>query len=264
MFNFISYILFNLSNLFFLILIPDYFTKFFLINYSVSSGIFIYFIFYHFSRKEFFSEKKLFIINTLLIFISEFLNNDSYIVILFSYLIIYSDYFFSQKKNFIINFLLKLLLLLTSFLLYENFLDPIFVLKVKIMIIYSAFPIYFLFCKKYPTTSLNVSSPLMYTFLTCIVYYSTLLLLAIVIKDNYIKLVYLTFQILIGIQLKFYDLRIRKINFNIFLEYFFWLISFLYLFFIIFYTHLYFLILYYLLIILSLDLIKKKYIITIK
>ena len=264
MFNFISYILFNLSNLFFLILIPDYFTKFFLVNYSISSGIFIFFVFYYFSKKEFFSERTLFIINTFLIFISEFFNNDNYTIILFAYLLIYSDYFFSQKKNYIINFFLKLLLLFTSFLLYESFLHPILVLKLKIILIYSVFLVYFFLCKKFPTSSLNVNSPLMYTFLTCVIYYSSLLLLAIIITDNYIKLVYLSFQILIGIQLKFYDLRIRKINFNILLEYFFWLISFLYLIFIISYTKLYFLIPYHLIIVLSLNLIKKKYIIATK
>ena len=43
------------------------------------------------------------IINTVFILLSEVLNSNVYIIWLFTYLAIYSDYFFSQRKNYFVN-----------------------------------------------------------------------------------------------------------------------------------------------------------------
>ena len=261
MFNIFSYILYNLSNLLFAALIPNNFAKFFFINYSLASGIFTFIVFYHFSKKLLFSEKTIMTSSFVLIFLSALFNSAIYIIWLFTFLLIYSDYFFSQRKNFLLNFVLKFSLLLSSFLVYQNFLDPIFVLKIKFIIIYLSFLFYYLFCEKNSFSALKVSSPLKYNILTCLIYFSTLLALNFMISESFIKIVYISFQILIGIQLKLFDLKIRKIDLkNINFEAFFILVSFLYLLFLIYYSKIYYLILFYFLIFLSLNFLKKKYI----
>lgn len=261
MFNISSYILYNLSNLLFALLIPENFAKLFFINYSISSGIFTFLVFYHFSKKQILSEKLIMTINLVLILISGVLNSDIYIVWIFTFFVIYSDYFFSQRKNFLVNLILKLLLFISSFLLYQNFLDPINVLKIKIILIFSTFVFYYLFCKKYSFSKLKVNSPIIYNFLTCLVYFSSLFILTIVISEIYIKIVYISFQILIGMQLKLFDLKIRDIKFKILnIQILFNVLSFLYLLFLGLYLNLNFLIVFYFIIFLSLNILKNKYI----
>lgn len=262
MFNFSSYIFYNLSNLLFALLIPNNFAKLFFINYSIASGIFTFVVFYHFSKKNIFSDKIMVIINTVFILLSEVLNSNVYIIWLFTYLAIYSDYFFSQRKNYFVNFVFKFLLLISSLLLYQNFLDPISVLKIKIISIYLTFLFYFLLCKKYPISTLKISSPLIYNFLTCCIYYFSLFILTILVSNNFVKIVYVSFQILIGIHLKLIDLKIRDINLNYLnLESIFGLVSFSYLICLALYSNLYYLILFYFIIFLFLNILKKKYII---
>tara|TARA_Y100000389_G_scaffold168042_1_gene173532 strand:+ start:36345 stop:37133 length:789 start_codon:yes stop_codon:yes gene_type:complete len=260
-FNILSYVLYNLSNLLFVFLIPNNFTKLFFINYSIASGIFTFIIFYHFSKKNLFSEKSLMIIITLLILLAELINSNIYIIWFFTFLIIYSDYFFSQRKNYLVNFALKLLLLISSLLLYQNYLYPIEVLKIKIIITYLAFSIYYLFCKKHRFSALKVNSPLKYNFWTCLTYFGSLFLLTIIVPNSFIKIIYVSFQILIGMQLKLFDLKIRNIEIKYLnTNFIFGLLSFSYLIFLSFYSNLYYIIIFYLGIFLSLDFLKKKYI----
>lgn len=264
MFNISSYILYNLSNLLFALLIPNNFTKIFFINYSISSGIFTFIIFYHFSKKNIFSEKSMMIISTSLILLSELLNSNIYIIWLFTFLIIYSDYFFSQRKNYLVNFFFKFLLLISSFLLYQNFLYPVDVLKIKIIITYSALIFYYLFCKKYEFSTLKVNSPLKYNFWTCLIYFGSLFLITIIVPNSFIKIMYISFQILIGVQLKLFDLKIRDIKVKYLnTDIIFGLLSFSYLIFLSLYSSLYYIIVIYLVIFLSLNFCKKKYIIKI-
>ncbi len=261
MINISSYILYNLSNLLFALLIPNNFTKLFFINYSISSGIFTFIIFYHFSKKNIFSEKNIMISSTFLIFLSEIFNSTIYIIWLFTYLLIYSDYFFSQRKNYFVNFYFKFLLFITCFFLYQDFLYPIEVLKIKIIIIYLTFAFYYLFCKKNDLIPLKVNSPLEYIFWTCVIYFGSLSLLTIMVPNNFIKIIYISFQILIGIQLKLFDLKIRDIKIKYFnTDFIFGLVSFSYLIFLGFYSNLYYITVFYIVIFLILNFIKKKYV----
>lgn len=261
MFNFSSYILYNLSNLLFALLIPNSFAKLFFINYSLASGIFTFVIFYNFSKKNIFSEKFVMFLNLILIFFSEIFNLNILIIWIFTFLLIYSDYFFSQRKNYILNFSFKLMLLISSLLLYQNFLDPIYVLKIKVIVIYFTFLFYNFFCKKNSFTYLNVSSPLIYNISTILIYFCSLFILTIFISDLYIKIVFVSFQVLIGIHLKLFDLKIRSINtLKLNIEFLFTLFSFLYLAVLCFYTDIYFLMIIYFVVFLSLNFLKKKYI----
>lgn len=261
MFNISSYIFYNLSNLLFALLIPNSFTKLFFINYSFASGIFTLIVFYHFSKKNFFSEKSIMIISSLLILLSELINSKVYIIWLFTFLIIYSDYFFSQRKNYLVNFVFKLLLLISSFLLYESYFYPTEVLKVKIIIIYLTFIFYYLFSKKHNFSSLKVNSPVKYNFWTCIIYFGSLFLLTIIVPENYIKIVYISLQILIGIQLKLFDLKIRDIRIKYLnTDVAFQIFSFSYIIFLSIYSALFYLMIFYLVIFFSLNSLKKKYI----
>ena len=201
------------------------------------------------------------ILSTFLIFLSEFFNSTIYIVWLFTYLLIYSDYFFSQRKNYFVNFYFKFFLFISSFFLYQDFLYPIEVLKIKIIIIYLTFASYYLFCKKHDLIPLKVNSPLEYIFWTCVIYFGSLSLLTIIVPNNFIKIIYISFQILIGIQLKLFDLKIRDIKIKYFnTDLIFRLVSFSYLIFLGFYSNLYYITVFYIVIFLILNFIKKKYI----
>ncbi len=261
MLNISSYILYNLSNLLFAILIPTNFTKIFFLNYSIASGIFTFLIFYHFSKKNILTEKKILIFISLFIFFSELFDSESFLIWLFTFFIIYSDYFFSQRKNYLVNFILKLLLFISSLLLYQDFLKPINVLKIKIIIIYMIFIFYYLFCKKYEFFTLKVNSPINYNFWSCLIYFSSLFLLTLIVPNNFLKIIYLSFQVIIGLQLKLFDLKIRGIKIKfVNLDIFFVIISFFYIFILSIYLNLYHIVLIHLFIYLSLNFLKKKYI----
>lgn len=261
MFNISSYIFYNLSNLLFIFLIPSSFAKLFFLNYSIASGFFTFLIFYHFSKKNFFSEKSIMIASTLILFLLEIFKSNIIIIWFFTFFVIYSDYFFSQRKNYILNFNFKLILLLSSLLLYQNFLKPVDVLKIKILIVYFTFIFYYFFCKKSEFLNLKVNSPIAYNFWTCLIYFTSLFLLTIIIEETFIKIIYISFQILIGAQLKLFDIKIRNINIKYkYIESIFVIISFLYLILISMYSNLYFIIIFYLIVFLILTFIKKKYI----
>lgn len=261
MINYFSYFFYNLSNLLFIILIPENFSKFFFINYSIASGIFTFIIFYHFSKKEILTEKKIFIILLILLAIFEILNSKSLIIWYFTFLIIYFDYFFSQKNNYLINFIFKFFLLLSSFLLYNNFIQPMIVLKIKIITVLIALLYYFFFSKKGLSKPLRVNSPIIYNFFTCLIYFLSLFLITILVPNSFVKLIYITFQILIGFQLKIFDLKIRDIYINSFnLDILFNIFSFTCIIFVSFLSELYYLIVFHLFVFFSLALVKKKYI----
>ncbi len=261
MFNISSYILYNLSNLLFVILIPDSFSKLFLSNYSIASGIFIFFAFIYFSKKQILSEKFIMIISVISIFLFEFFNLNVYIIWLFTFLVIYSDYFFSQRKNYLINFFFKLLLFVSSLLLYDDYLSGFVVLKIKITIIILTLIYYDFFCKKYEVIFLRIKFPITYTFLNSLIYFSSLYILTILIPNNFLKITYISFQILIGMQLKLFDLEVRNFkikhkNINRIFGFF----SILYLFFLSIFTELYLISIFYILVFFSLNFLKKKYI----
>lgn len=261
MFNISSYIFYNLSNLLFIFLIPNSFAKLFFLNYSIASGIFTFLIFYHFSRKNFFSEKSIMIVCSVILILVVILKIEIFTIWFFTFFVIYSDYFFSQRKNYILNFNFKLILMMSSLLLYQNFLDPSDVLKIKILIIYFTFVFYYFFCERNEFVKLKVNSPISYNFWTCFIYFSSLFMLTIIIKESFIKIIYISFQILIGAQLKLFDVKIRNIDIkykNV--ETMFTIISFLYLVLVSIYSNLYFIIIFYTIVFLSLIFVKKKYI----
>lgn len=261
MLNISSYILYNLSNLIFALLIPISFTKIFFLNYSIASGIFTFLIFYHFSKKNILKEKNILIVSSILIFLSELFESEGFLIWLFTFFIIYSDYFFSQRKNYLVNFSLKLLLFITSFLLYQDFLGPINVLKIKIIIIYLIFIFYYLFCTKHNFFALKVSSPIKYNFWTCLIYFLSLFLLTVMVPNNFLKIIYISFQIIIGLQLKLFDLKIRDIKLKyVNIDIIFGVISFIYIFILSIYLSLHYIVLIHLFIYLSLNFLKKKYI----
>lgn len=261
MINIFSYLFYNLSNFIFIFLIPDNFTKLFLINYSISSGIFTFLIFYHFSKKNILTEKKIILLISFFILLSKLINSMILFIWLFTLLLIYSDYFFSQRKNFILNFIFKLTLMISSFLLLKDFLNPIIVIQIKIIIIYFTLISYYLFFKYSPFLSLKINSPIIYNFWTCLIYFFSLFILTLFVPDDYSKIVYISFQILIGFQLKLFDLKIRNIKIeNINFDKIFTATSFSYLICLSIYSKIYYLVLFYLIVFLSLKYLKRKYI----
>jgi len=145
--------------------------------------------------------------------------------------------------------------------LYQNYLYPTEVLIIKIIIIYLVFLFYYLFCKKREFSALKVNSPLKYNFWTCIIYFGSLFLITIIIPNSFIKIIYISLQILIGVQLKIFDLKIRNIKIKYLnIDIIFGLLSLTYLTLLSFYTSLYYIIIFYLIIFLSLNFLKRKYI----
>ena len=261
MINLSSYILYNLSNLIFILLIPSSFTKLFFINYSIASGVFTFVTFYHFSKKNILSEKNIMIIVSVNILLIEIINSDIFTIWVYTQAIIYADYFFSQRKNFILNFFFKLNLLISSLLLYQDFLDPASVLKIKILIIYFSFIIYYFLSSKNKFIPLKINSPIIYNLCTCLIYFSSLLILTIILPNNFVKILYISFQIIIGLQLKLFDLKIRNINFGKFnIDLIFGIFSISYFIFLTIYSKIYYLIFFYLIVYLTLNFLKTKYI----
>ena len=226
MINILSYFFYNLSNLILFILIPSKFEKFFFLNYSIASGIFTFVVLYHFSKKKIVPEKLFLTISLLFLLLGIKIESDLILIWTYSFLLIYSDYFFSQIKVKFINFLFKIILMLSSFLLYDNFLSLKYVFIIKMILILFFFFITFIFFKNYKIKLLHINSPLVYNFLTCLIYFSSLFVVSLVIESEILKIVYISFQLLIGLQLKIFDIEIRNINFKYFNLYYFF--SFIY------------------------------------
>jgi len=260
--NILSYFFYNLSNLIIFILIPLKFEKFFFLNYSIASGIFTFVVFYHFSKKKIIPPKLFLTTSLLFLLLGIKIESDLILIWIYTFLLIYSDYFFSQIKVNFINFLFKFILMLSSFLLYNNFLSPKYVLIIRIILILFFFLITFIFFKNYKIKLLHINSPLVYNFLTCLIYFSSLFAASLVIESEILKIVYISFQLLIGLQLKIFDIEIRNINFKYFnLYYFFSFVCFVYLIILCLFINSYSLFIFYLLIYLILNFVKKKFIV---
>jgi hypothetical protein len=261
--NILSYIFYNLSNLIFFILIPSKFEKFFFLNYSIASGLFTFIVFYNFSKKKIVPEVPTLLISLVFLLLSIKLDSLPILVWTYTFLLIYSDYFFSQRMLNFTNFFFKIILMLSSLLLYNNFLSPENVLKIKIFWMLFFFLIFYIFFKYSKVKLLNIRSSLLYNFFTSSIYFSSLFLIAIIVQSD-LKIVYISLQILIGLQLKIFDIEIRNINlkhFNIY--YIFNFFCIFYSIILSLYIHSYILFLFYLLIFSILNIIKKKFIISI-
>jgi hypothetical protein len=214
MINISSYILFNLSNLIFIVLLPSNFLKVFLINFSIASGIFSYLALLIFSNTNFKLSEKYVIcvgfLNLLFFILYPYNNLNSLYIWMYSAIIIYADYYFSQNDNFKINFLIKLILFLLSFLLFIDNISPILVIQIKILFLIIFISIFFL-KKNNSCKILRIKKPNLYVLSTCIVYYGTLFMIAYFFNPVYMKLIYIVFQIFLSFHLKIFDLKIRKI-----------------------------------------------------
>jgi hypothetical protein len=259
--NILSYFFYNLSNLIFFILIPTIYEKVFFLNYSIASGFFSFIVFYHFSKRKIIPEKLFLTISLLFLLLSIKIEVDIILIWIYSFLLIFSDYFFSQRKIKVTNFFFKILLMLSSLLLYKSFLSPEYVLKIKIILILIFFLIFYIFFKNTKVTLLKVNSSLLYNFYTCSIYFSSLFIITIIIQSEILKIVYISLQILIGTQLKIFDMEIRNINFKYFdLYYTFTFISLIYLIIISIYVNSYILFIFCLLTFAALHFAKKKFV----
>ncbi len=210
MINIISFFFFNLSNITFAILIPNELSKLFFLNFSLSSGVFTFLVFYNFSKKEFISYKVTYLISLILITIFHLIENLNFLIWFYTFLILYSDYFFSQKQNKINNLIFKILLFVSSLLLFQNILSLGAVIKIKILIVI-LFLILFEFTKYKETIKLKVNSPVKYTIWTCLIYFGSLFIISILMSSEILKYAYISLQIFIGLQLKIFDMKIRNI-----------------------------------------------------
>lgn len=210
--NLTSFILYNLSNIILIILLPESQSKEFLNFYSLGSGIFSFAIFYFFSKKIFFlSIKTLVILTVLFILISLKISNLPVLIFVYVFLLLFSDYYFSQSNLLKMNFLFKTLLLITSFFLYINIsLPDVLLIKIILIIIFLSFSkIFNISIKK-----LKVKSPTIYSAYTCGIYFGALFLTSILAEEYIVKIFYICLQIFLGFKLKFFDLKIRGIKYQ--------------------------------------------------
>lgn len=212
MLNLLSYFLFNLSNVVLIILIPSNYANDFLNFYSLSNGIFTFVIFYNFSHKKILNEQFIILFGITILFLSFFLQSLSMLIFFYVFLLLFSDYSFSQSSLEIKNFTFKFLLLLTSLIILIP-LNLTLVIQFKILLILS-FLVLFYFSKK-EIKKLKVKSPIFYILNICLIYHGSLFLISIIFQENTVKLFYIIIQILIGIKLRIFDLKIRDINFKL-------------------------------------------------
>jgi len=208
--NILSYILFILSNLIFLILIPSEFNKIFFINYSVANGVFSYLVVLIFSRKENL-DVRFFLIFFFLTSLYCYIKADLITLIwLYTSILIYADYFFSQKKYIYSNLFIRLLLfLLSCLLLFEQF-TLFFVMYIKVLFLLVCITIYYIL-RIYLSHPLKVKKPNLYVISTCIIYFGSLYIIAYISINEFLKLFYISFQFFLSIRLKLFDLNIRGI-----------------------------------------------------
>lgn len=208
--NFLSYFIFFLSNLVFLMLIPSEFNKVFFLNYSIANGVFSYFMVLLFSQKKIIDTKFSLILLILLTIISFVLDNLTFLVWFYTLILIYADYFFSQKKYIKSNLLIKFSLLLISCLLFFDQFSLYFVMNIKILyLLICIFTFYIL--KIDSSNSLKVKKPNLYVISTCVIYFGSLYIIAFITVNELIKLFYISFQVFLSIRLKIFDLNIRGI-----------------------------------------------------
>ena len=208
--NIFSYFLFFLSNLVFLLLIPSELSKLFFLNYSLANGIFSYFVVLLFSQKKILDTKFFLIPFIFSIIYCFILDSLTFLIWLYTLILIYADYFFSQKKYFKSNLFIKFSLLLISCLLFFDKFTLYLVMNIKILFLCICILVFYIF-KIDSSNQLEVKRPNLYVFSTCIIYFGSLYVIALVSINELIKLFYISFQIFLSIKLKIFDLKIRRI-----------------------------------------------------
>ena len=209
--NLFSYFFFNLSNLLLILLISESNISTFLIFYSLANGLFTFVIFFNFSTKFYLTPKIMILVGFIVLIISNF--EKLYFMIIFGYvlLLLFCDYLFSQSNLNKTNLVLKILLFFTSAILFLP-INLITIIQIKILLII-IFLIYYIANSK-SSKKLKVKSPLLYIALISVIYNGSLFLISILFNEQNVKVYYIFTQVLLGIKLRFYDLKIRDI-FNI-------------------------------------------------
>tara|TARA_B100000886_G_scaffold181297_1_gene124363 strand:- start:2811 stop:3653 length:843 start_codon:yes stop_codon:yes gene_type:complete len=257
--NVSSYLLFVISNLIFLILIPGELSKVFFINYSIANGIFSYFVVLLFSKKENLDVRYFLFFSFLALIYCYVYENLVLLIWLYTLILIYADYFFSQKKYTKSNLFIKFSLLLFSCLLFFDQFTISLVMNIKILFLI-IFIIIFYILKINLNIPLEVKKPNLYVISTCFIYFGSLYIIAFISINEFIKLFYISFQIFLSIRLKFFDLNIRGIlkvnNFNKIL----FILAFMYFIILSIYSSSYLLFILYLISYFSLNYVDKKFI----
>jgi len=257
--NILSYFLFILSNLVFLILVPNELSKIFFINYSIANGIFSYLVVLLFSKKENIDIRYFLIFFSISTIFCYFFKNIISLIWLYTFILIYSDYFFSQKKHIKANLFIKFSLLLISCLLFFDQFTLSLVMNIKILFLIICITIFYIF-KIHLSFPLEVKKPNFYVISTCIVYFGSLYIIALISVNEFIKLLYISFQIFLSIKLKIFDLKIRgilKIDNN---KKILFLLACIYFMLLSIYSNSYFILFLFLISYLSLHYVEKKFI----
>ncbi len=257
--NLSSYFLFFLSNLVFLILIPSELSKVFFINYSIANGIFSYVIVLLFSQNRIIDNKILLFFFLILTILCYALNNLIILIWVYTLILIFGDYFFSQKKYIKSNLFIKFSLFLISCLLFFDQFTLYIVMNIKILYLLICISVFYIYGIQ-QSNPLEVKKPNLYVISTCIIYFGSLYIIAVISINEFIKLFYISFQVFLSIKLKIFDLNIRgilKIN-----EYgkILLILAFIYFMTISIYTNSYFLLIIFLISYFSLNYVEKKFI----
>jgi hypothetical protein len=208
MINLVSYFLFNLANVILILFVSSQDTLVFLNYYSIGNGVFTFFIFYNFSKKNILKDNQVLFVGIFLLTIYYFSNANNILILLYVFLLLYSDYYYSQSNLSFLNFILKLFLLLTSFLIIYFNLNNVLLVKVFLILFFLCIG----FFKKDKFKPLKVKSPIIYIAAICIIYHGALFLISIIFNLEIVKILYILLQLLIGIKLRLLDLKIRDIN----------------------------------------------------
>ena len=257
--NISSYFSFILSNLVFLIFVPNELSKIFFINYSIANGIFTYLVVLLFSQKKIIDVRYFLIFFLTTTIYCYFFEDLISLIWLYTFILIYADYFFSQKKYIKSNLFIKLFLLLFSCLLLFDQFTIYVIMNIKILFLMICITIFYILRIdiSYP---LEIKKPNFYVISTTIIYFGSLYVIAFVSVNEFIKLLYISFQIFLSIRLKIFDLNIRGIlKLNRYRKILFFL-TIIYFMLISIYSNSYFILILFLFSYLSLDYVKKKFI----
>ena len=257
--NILSYFIFFLSNLVFLILIPSELNKVFFLNYSIANGVFSYFIVLLFSQKKIIDTKFSLLLFILLTIFCFMIDNLTFLIWFYTLILIYADYFFSQKKYIKSNLLIKFSLLLISCLLFFDQFSLHLVMNIKILYLLVCISTFYIL-KIDTSNSLEVKKPNLYVISTCVIYFGSLYIIAFITVNELIKLFYISFQVFLSIRLKILDLNIRGIlKINKYGKILF-ISALIYFMTISIYFNLYFLLILFLISYFSLDYVEKRFI----
>lgn len=209
MINYFSYFLFFFGNFLFIFFIDNEITYNFLSVYSITGLIIGPSIFLYFSklRKSIkFSKILVISLNLTLFFISDFF---SFLIIVYSINLFYSDFLSSQSRNNKVNFYFKLCFFLSVIPFIFNIINIDQLLIFRILIC-SLVIIYFYF-NIYSYDNIVVKFPLAYLISTNFSYFGSLYLLTFILKGFILKITYIFFQVCFSVILKMYDMKIRGI-----------------------------------------------------